>query len=306
MLYEPHIVDRFEEKNLASNAPIELHDINFSYLRGSGTILKNVNLTVKKGEFLGIMGPTGVGKTTLLHLMNGVIPHYIKGKLSGTATVNGQKTTEASMAELSREVGMVMQDPESQIFNLFVREELAWGLENRGMTKDDIIAKRDDVVKFFGIENIQNSVTYDLSGGQKQRVAIASVYCLGNEIFLLDEPTSELDPIGTTIVFDAVRKLVSKEGITVVMVEHKSEQLAQFADRIALLNDGEIKTIAEPRKFFAEKELLAEAGIDAPQVTELTYDLINEGIRPSSEEIPLTLNSAVKIYSEMFGNVEKK
>ncbi|MCW4042370.1 MAG: energy-coupling factor ABC transporter ATP-binding protein [Candidatus Bathyarchaeota archaeon] len=290
---------------MAANAPIELRDINFSYLRGSGTVLKNVNLTVKKGEFLGIMGPTGVGKTTLLYLMNGVIPHYLKGKLSGTATVNGKKTTTISMAELSRMVGLVMQDPESQIFNLFVREELAWGLENRGMSKDEILAKRDEVVKFFGIENIQNSVTYDLSGGQKQRVAIASVYCLGNEIFLLDEPTSELDPIGTTIVFDAVRKL-SKEGITVVMVEHKSEQLAQFADRIALLNDGEIKTIAEPTKFFAEKELLAEAGIDAPQVTELTYDLINEGIRSSSEEIPLTLNNAVKIYSEMFGNVGKK
>jgi len=304
-MYEPRIVDRFEEKNLAANAPIELRDINFSYLRGSGTVLKNVNLTVKKGEFLGIMGPTGVGKTTLLYLMNGVIPHYLKGKLSGTATVNGKKTTTISMAELSRMVGLVMQDPESQIFNLFVREELAWGLENRGMSKDEILAKRDEVVKFFGIENIQNSVTYDLSGGQKQRVAIASVYCLGNEIFLLDEPTSELDPIGTTIVFDAVRKL-SKEGITVVMVEHKSEQLAQFADRIALLNDGEIKTIAEPTKFFAEKELLAEAGIDAPQVTELTYDLINEGIRSSSEEIPLTLNNAVKIYSEMFGNVGKK
>jgi energy-coupling factor transport system ATP-binding protein len=306
-MYEPQIVleINLRKQNLAANAPIELRDINFSYLRGSGTVLKNVNLTVKKGEFLGIMGPTGVGKTTLLYLMNGVIPHYLKGKLSGTATVNGKKTTTISMAELSRMVGMVMQDPESQIFNLFVREELAWGLENRGMSKDEILAKRDEVVKFFGIENIQNSVTYDLSGGQKQRVAIASVYCLGNEIFLLDEPTSELDPIGTTIVFDAVRKL-SKEGITVVMIEHKSEQLAQFADRIALLNDGEIKTIAEPTKFFAEKELLAEAGIDAPQVTELTYDLINEGIRSSSEEIPLTLNNAVKIYSEMFGNVGKK
>ena len=144
-----------------------------------------------------------------------------------------------------------------------------------------------------------------MSGGQKQRVAIASVYCLGNDIFLLDEPTSELDPIGTTLVFDAVKKLVSKKGITVVMVEHKSEQLAQFADRIALLNNGEIKTISEPTKFFAEKELLAEAGIDAPQVSELTYDLINEGIRPSSNNIPLTLDDAIKSYSEMLGNVRK-
>jgi energy-coupling factor transport system ATP-binding protein len=292
-------------KNLAANVPIELRDLNFSYLRGSGTVLKDVNLTVNKGEFLGIMGPTGVGKTTLLYIMSGVIPHYLRGKLSGTVAVNGKKTSEMSMAELSRMVGMVLQDPESQIFNLFVREELAWGLENMGMPKEEIIAKRDEVAKFFGIENIQNNVTYDLSGGQKQRVAIASVYCLGNDIFLLDEPTSELDPIGTTIVFDAVKKLVSKKGITVVTVEHKSEQLAQFADRIALLNNGEIKTISEPTRFFAEKELLAEAGIDAPQVSELTYDLINEGIRPSSSNIPLTLDDAIKSYSEMLGNVRK-
>lgn len=287
---------------MAANAPVELHDVSFSYLRGSGTVLKNVDLTVKRGEFLGIMGPTGVGKTTLLYIMSGVIPHYLKGTLSGTVTVNGKKTTDMTMAELSRMVGMVMQDPESQIFNLFVREELAWGLENRGLPKEEIIAKRDEVVKFFGIENIQNSVTYDLSGGQKQRVAIASVYCLGNEIFLLDEPTSELDPIGTTIVFDAVKKLASKQGITVVMVEHKSEQLAQFADRIALLRNGEIKVVAEPTRFFAEKELLAEAGIDPPQVTELTYDLINEGVRTPSNGIPLTLDDAARVYSELIGN----
>jgi energy-coupling factor transporter ATP-binding protein EcfA2 len=158
-------------------------------------------------------------------------------------------------------------------------------------------------MKFFGIEHLQNSVTYDLSGGEKQRVAIASVYSLGNEILLLDEPTSELDPIGTTIVFDAIKKLASKQGITIVMVEHKSEELAQFADRIALLNDGEIKLVAEPTKFFSEKELLAETGISPPQVTELSYELLKEGLQ--LKQIPLTLDDAIQTYSELLGNSVK-
>ncbi|MEM2942133.1 MAG: ABC transporter ATP-binding protein [Candidatus Bathyarchaeia archaeon] len=282
---------------MASNNSIELRDVSFAYLRGTGPVLRNVSLTVRRGEFLGVMGPTGAGKTTLLYVMSGVIPHYLKGRLSGAVTVNGKSTTETSMAELSKVVGLVMQDPESQLFNLFVREELTWGLENRGIPKEEIIKKRNEVVEFFNIAHLLNSVTYDLSGGEKQRVAIASVYALGNEILLLDEPTSELDPIGTTIVFDAVRRLASRRGVTVVMVEHKSEQLAQFADRIALLNDGEIKVVAEPKEFFGKKELLAEAGIDPPQVTELTFELLSKGI--PVKNVPLTLEDAVETYSEL-------
>jgi energy-coupling factor transporter ATP-binding protein EcfA2 len=282
---------------------IELREVGFSYLRDHKTVLRNVNLDVKKGEFLGIMGPTGAGKTTLLYIMSGVIPHYFRGKLSGTITVKGKKTTDLTLAQLSKMIGLVMQDPESQIFNLFVREELAWGLENRGIPREEIISKRNEVMKFFGIEHLQNSVTYDLSGGEKQRVAIASVYSLGNEILLLDEPTSELDPIGTTIVFDAIKKLASKQGITIVMVEHKSEELAQFADRIALLNEGEIKLVAEPTKFFSEKELLAETGIRPPQVTELSYELLKEGVQ--LKHIPLTLDDAIQTYSELLGNSVK-
>jgi energy-coupling factor transporter ATP-binding protein EcfA2 len=282
---------------------IELREVGFSYLRDNKTVLRNVNLDVKKGEFLGIMGPTGAGKTTLLYIMSGVIPHYLRGRLSGTITAKGKKTTDLTLAQLSRMIGLVMQDPESQIFNLFVKEELAWGLENRGISREEIISKRNEVMKFFGIEHLQNSVTYDLSGGEKQRVAIASVYSLGNEILLLDEPTSELDPIGTTIVFDAIKKLASKQGITIVMVEHKSEELAQFADRIALLNDGEIKLVAEPTKFFSEKELLAETGISPPQVTELSYELLKEGLQ--LKQIPLTLDDAIQTYSELLGNSVK-
>ncbi|MFQ5821011.1 MAG: energy-coupling factor ABC transporter ATP-binding protein [Candidatus Heimdallarchaeota archaeon] len=282
---------------MGSQVTIELKDINFSYLRSKSPVLKNINLTVNKGEFLGIMGPTGAGKTTLLYCMNGVIPHYLKGYLTGDVIVNGKSTRDLTLGQLSQIIGLVMQDPEAQLFNLFVNEELAWGLENRGLPKEEIIKRRQEALEFFEIDYIQDSVTYDLSGGEKQKVSIASIFALGNEIIFLDEPTSELDPIGTVMVFDAIKKLASKEGTTIVMVEHKAEELAEFADRLVLLNNGEIVNDAEPREFFAQKKLLEEAGISTPQVTELSYDLEARGV--SLNKIPLTLDEATSIYKEL-------
>ncbi len=229
--------------------------------------------------------------------MNGVIPHYLKGYLSGEVLVNGKSTRDLTLGQLSQIIGLVMQDPEAQLFNLFVNEELAWGLENRGLPKDEIIKRRQEALDFFEIDYIQDSVTYDLSGGEKQKVSIASIFALGNEIIFLDEPTSELDPIGTVMVFDAIKKLASKEGTTIVMVEHKAEELAEFADRLVLLSNGEIVNDAEPRDFFAQKKLLDETGISIPQVTELSYDLKAKGI--SLNKIPLTLDEATSIYKEL-------
>ena len=282
---------------MASQVAIEVRDVNFRYIRSKNPVLQNVNLTVNKGEFLGIMGPTGAGKTTLLYIMNGVIPLYLKGYLSGDVFVNGENTRDLTLGQLSQIIGLVMQDPEAQLFNLFVNEELAWGLENRGLPKDEIIKRRQEALEFFEIEYIQDSVTYDLSGGEKQKVSIASIFALGNEIIFLDEPTSELDPIGTVMVFDAIKKLASKTGTTIVMVEHKAEELAEFADRLVLLSDGEIVNVAEPREFFAQKELLEAAGISTPQVTELSYDLVARGV--SLNKIPLTLDEATSIFKEL-------
>jgi len=275
----------------ARDYPVVLENVSFSY-RGSNTVLRDVNLKIRRGEFFGIVGPTGAGKTTLLYAISGVVPHYYSGLLSGRVVTCGLDTSRHTLNEISRKANLVMQDPESQLFNLHVTEELRWGLENLGVSNDEIDERVNQVAKFMKIDNLKDRLTFNLSGGEKQKVAIASVYALEPEVILLDEPTSELDSQGSDLVFEVVRKLTSRKGTTVIMVEHKVEQLAEFADRIALMNDGKILTISEPREFFLNGAL-HEAGIDPPQIVELGHRLKS---RFPASRIPLTLAEAVQAY----------
>lgn len=271
--------------------PIVLENVSFSY-RGSNTVLRDVNLKIPRGEFFGIVGPTGAGKTTLLYAISGVIPHYYSGTLRGRVVTCGLDTSKHTLNEISRKANLVMQDPESQLFNLHVTEELRWGLENLGVSNNEIDERVNQVAKFMRIDNLKDRATFNLSGGEKQKVAIASIYALEPEVILLDEPTSELDSQGSDLVFEVIRKLTSKKGTTVIMVEHKVEQLAEFADRIALMNDGKILTVSEPREFFVN-DALHEVGIDPPQIVELGHRLKS---RLPVSRIPLTLAEAVQAY----------
>jgi energy-coupling factor transport system ATP-binding protein len=275
----------------ARDYPVVLENVSFSY-RGSNTVLRDVNLKIRRGEFFGIVGPTGAGKTTLLYAISGVVPHYYSGLLSGRVVTCGLDTSRHTLNEISRKANLVMQDPESQLFNLHVTEELRWGLENLGVSNNEIDERTNQVAKFMRIDNFKDRLTFNLSGGEKQKVAIASVYVLEPEVILLDEPTSELDSQGSDLVFEVIRKLTSRKGTTVIMVEHKVEQLAEFADRIALMNDGKILTISEPREFFVN-DALHEVGIDPPQIIELGHRLKS---RFPVSRIPLTLAEAVQAY----------
>ena len=275
----------------ARDYPVVLENVSFSY-RGSSTVLRDVNLKIRRGEFFGIVGPTGAGKTTLLYAISGVVPHYYSGLLSGRVVTCGLDTSRHTLNEISRKANLVMQDPESQLFNLHVTEELRWGLENLGVSNNEIDERTNQVAKFMRIDNLKDRLTFNLSGGEKQKVAIASVYALEPEVILLDEPTSELDSQGSDLVFEVIRKLTSRKGTTVIMVEHKVEQLAEFADRIALMNDGKILTISEPREFFLNGAL-HEVGIDPPQIVELGHRLKS---RFPVSRIPLTLAEAVQAY----------
>ncbi|MEM4251286.1 MAG: energy-coupling factor transporter ATPase, partial [Candidatus Bathyarchaeia archaeon] len=269
-----------------------LENVSFSY-RGGGKVLRGVNLKIRRGEFFGVVGPTGAGKTTLLYAISGVAPHYYGGLLTGRVITCGLDTSKHTLNEISRKVNLVMQDPESQLFNLHVAEELRWGLENLGVPKDEIDRRVDQVAEFMRIENLKDRLTFNLSGGEKQKVAIAAIYALEPEVILLDEPTSELDSQGSDLVFEAVRRLTSGKGTTVVMVEHKVEQLAEFADRIALMSDGSILAVSEPRDFFLDNAL-RKVGIDPPQIVELGNRLKS---RLPIDRVPLTLPEAVQAYS---------
>jgi energy-coupling factor transport system ATP-binding protein len=195
-----------------------------------------------------------------------------------------------------------LQDPEVQLFNLNVRDELAWGLENRGVPPNEIISIINRTAEVFGIGDLLDRVTYTLSGGEKQRVVVASVFALKPDIVLLDEPTSELDPIGTEMVFEAAGVLAS-EGVTVVMVEHKVEQLAAYADRLAILEAGRLTAVGAVRDVF-QSEASDRLRRSSPQVFQLGLALRERGF--ALEELPLTVDQAVEAYEYLANRHRQK
>jgi len=275
---------------------IKLDNVSFTYKSANEPTIKNINLEVRKGEFIGLIGPTGSGKTTLLNLIAGVLPHYTPGVLSGAIYINGKSTLEMSMAELSKLVGLVMQDPESQLFNLYVKDEIIWGLENLGVPREVIAKERVRVAEFFRIPHLLDRITYDLSGGEKQKVALSSTYIMRPEIFVFDNPTSQLDPLGSSMVFEAINALAKQDGITVIVFEDKIEELATFADRLWLINNGEIVMDEEPRDFFTHTQLLKEALIRVPAVSAIGYELRARGLEV--DRLPLTVEEAVETYQK--------
>lgn len=258
--------------------------------------LRDVSFEVAEGEFLGIVGRTGAGKTTLLSAMCGIIPHHQSGEIEGEIRVKDTPVPDyGSLYNLAPTISMVRQDPDTQLFNLHVFDEVIWGLENLGpelgLDAEEIRRRGEHAIETFGLEGYEDKITYNLSGGEKQKVAIASIYAMDLDILLLDEPTSQLDPIGTEMVFQAIERLVD-EGITIVMVEHKVEELVQYADRIALLEDGRLSRIEDPRTFFLE----TTGGYAPPQVTELGLRLVDDGL---DIEVPLTLEEAFSVFEPL-------
>ena len=284
--------DPIDTTTATDTAPaIAVNELSFSYRNQDEHALEDISLSVEEGEFLGIVGKTGAGKTTLLSAMCGIIPFNTAGNLSGTIQVRGRPVTDyESIHDISSTVSMVLDSPENQLFNLHVRDEIMWGPENMGVDKEEILRRTEEAIELFDLKGYEKRITYTLSGGEKQKVAIASVYAMSPDIILLDEPTSQLDPIGTEMVFDAIDSLLN-EGVTIVMVEHKIEELAQYADRIAHLASGKLQIVTDTRSFFIENR-----GVAPPQVTDLGLSLRNDGI---DHEIPLTLEEGTNEYANL-------
>ena len=270
---------------------IALQQVTLRYPTAPGPTLHDISLRVEPGEFVGIVGSTGSGKSTLLYLMAGVIPHYVRADIEGEVLLYGRPTRELSLARVTEKVGLVLQDPEAQLFNLFVRDELAWGLENRGLPREEIAARIAATLAFFGIEKLEERITYDLSGGEKQRVALAAVRATAPDVYLFDQPTSQLDPIGAAQVIAAIRRLAERHRNTIVMVEDKVDELVEHADRLVLLDRGRIVLDATPRDFCLRADLLAAAGVRPTQMAELSHDLIAAGVALGGP--PITLDEMV-------------
>jgi len=265
---------------------VQVEGLTFHY-PDSEPVLRGINLEIKRGEFIGITGPSGAGKTTLCMCLKGLIPHVIGGTMHGRVIVQGKNTRKTEPSILAETVAMVFQDPEAQIVGLTVEEDLAFGPENLMRPPDLIRAAIPRVLQTVGLSGYERRETYRLSGGQKQRIAIASALMMEPQLLILDEPTSELDPQGKDEVFQVVRTLREEHDVTIVMVEHEVEQLASVADRIIALDHGMIVADAPPREFFRHAELFHRTeGERLPQVAELLLALEAEQLVKPTDFTP--------------------
>ncbi len=257
---------------------VEIADLHYSYppLTPGGDavpVLQGVDLQVERGEFVAVMGRTGAGKTTLCQALNGLVPQSTGGVIRGRVSVLGLNPRAAPVAELAAKVGLVFQDVESQLFNMTVEDEVAFGLESLALDPSEIAERVAWALSAVRMEGYRRRSPFQLSGGQKQRVALAAVLAMRPEVLILDEPSSGLDPVGKREVFEVVRRLKHERQMTIIMVEHDSEHVAAFADRVAILHKGRIACVGEPAEVFAEADLLWEAGVALPQVSELALAL---------------------------------
>ena len=278
--------------------PVIVEDVTYSYPTREN-VLKHISFKVKKGEVLGIIGPNGAGKTTLCLSLNGIVPQFFGGRMSGKVIVAGMDTFEHTIAELSTKVGIVFQDPLDQLSGVAttLEEEVAFGLAMLGFPKEEIDKRVKEAIETVGLKGLEGRSPYELSGGQQQRLAIATVLAVKPEILVLDEPTAQLDPIGKFEVFETIKELAAG-GQTIIVAEHEIEELATFADEIIALYDGEMVLKGEGKKVLSSVEKLKEIGVDPPSVTELTHLLRNE-LEISQDEYPITLDEAIKLYGEV-------
>jgi len=274
---------------------IETQELTYTYPGGTKPSLKDVSMTIERGEFVILTGPSGCGKTTLCRCFNGLIPHFYTGKFDGDATVAKLKVNQSSIHELAQHVGLVFQNPENQLFALSVEKDVAFGLENLGVPRDEIRKRVDWALQITGIEELRERPPHELSGGQQQRVAIACVLAMQPDVMVLDEPTSFLDPVGAQKIFDVINQLNKDLGITIILVEHRLDLASQYANHVIVMNEGKIILDGSPREVFTS-EGARLIGIGIPKATRL-YQLLGEnGVHLN--EIPVTSQEAANLLKE--------
>lgn len=274
---------------------IEFKNVNFSYVvdddeenKVTVDVLKNFNLTIEKGSFVAILGHNGSGKSTTAKLING-----INIAQSGEVIVDGQIIEDNdTIFDIRRKVGMVFQNPDNQIVSSIVEEDVAFGVENLGIEPKEIRERVDNALKTVGMYEHRLKAPNKLSGGQKQRVAVAGIIAMKPMCIVLDEPTAMLDPSGRREVMNTVKKLNKEEGITIVLITHYMDEAVQ-ADRVVVMDDGQIKLDDTPRNVFAKVDEIKALGLDVPQSTELVYRL---GIK--CENTVLNANECVDLLKK--------
>jgi len=274
----------------------KLEDVSYKYPLEDREILKNINLDIKKGEFWAVIGKNGSGKTTLCNVLRRFVPDFYKGELKGKITLEGKELKDYSVKEIVQKVGFVFQNPFTQISGVkeTVFEEIAFGLENLALDAEDIRKRVEETLKLLHIEELRNKNPYELSGGQGQKVALASIIAMDPEIMVIDEPTSQLDPKGTEEIFEII-DILKKEGKTIILVEHKLELIAEYAEKVMVLDEGEMILSGNTEDVLKNK-ILMEKEIGIPQYAALAYRLMDKG-KVKFEEIPITKEKAVEVFA---------
>ena len=278
---------------------IKIEQLNYVYSAGTAYekhALKDINLEITEGEFVGVIGHTGSGKSTLIQHLNGLIK-----ATSGALYYNGENIYEEgyNMRELRNQVGLVFQYPEHQLFEVDVMTDVCFGPKNQGLSKEECKERALEALRLTGLkEKYYTSSPFELSGGQKRRVAIAGVLAMKPKVLVLDEPTAGLDPKGRDDILDQIAYLHKETGMTVILVSHSIEDIARYADRIIVMNKGEVMYNDEPAKVFAHYKELEKVGLAAPQVTYIMHDLKEEGF-PVNAEVTTVEEAAKEIMAAL-------
>jgi energy-coupling factor transporter ATPase len=278
---------------------IETANLSYTYPGGTKQSISDVSIRIEKGEFTLITGPSGCGKTTLCRCFNGLVPHFYQGEMKGKVTVAGLDVSEHPTYELAQHVGLVFQNPENQLFALSVEKDVAFGLENLGVPREEMRKTVDWALQLADIYNLRERAPHELSGGQQQRVAIASVLAMKPQVIVLDEPTSFLDPLSAKRIFEVIHELNRNLGITVVLVEHRLDLTAKYADHIIVMDQGKVLLDGEPHRILGSEETRL-VGVGIPKATRLYQILMKDGAKLrdmvplSSEEMAVLIKEAIE------------
>lgn len=274
---------------------IELNNVSHVYQDENNIkALKNINLEIKKGEFIGIVGHTGSGKSTLVQLFNGlIIPS------SGTVKVNGKNITDekSNLKETRRHVGLVFQYPEHQLFEESVYQDIAFGPKNLDLKKDEIQKRVKEVMDLVGLDydQFKDRSPFNLSGGQQRKVAIAGVLALKPDVLVLDEPSAGLDPQGRKQLAKLLDYLYQKLNMTIILISHRMEEIAELASRVIVMHQGEIVIDNHPIEVFSREQKLHKLSLDLPQITEILHRLEEKGLEVNTNLFSISEASAAII-----------
>jgi energy-coupling factor transport system ATP-binding protein len=273
---------------------IKIEDLTVQYLEQEENALDKISLEVEEGEFVAILGAHGAGKTTLCLSINGIVPNMINADMFGKIEVAGEIPPNIPVRELASKVGSVFDNPEFQMSQLTVFEEVALGLQNLGVDKDTIIENITTSLELVGLAGFEERSPFEISGGQQQRLAMASALSMKPQILVLDEPTSNLDPIGKEEVFTVTRKINQEEGLTVIIAEHEVEVIAEYADKVILLEQGKITQVGTPEELFPNiVDIQSNVGVRIPQITDFASRVPNK----FTGSIPVTVDKAIERYN---------